>query len=63
MLELNSVSVVYDPHTRFKKEALVDVSLKIGLGEKVAIVGRIGSGKSTLVELFTGIIKAHLKVK
>ena len=56
MLELTNVSVVYDPHTLFKKEALHDVSLKIDCGERVAIVGRIGSGKSTLIELFNGLL-------
>ena len=57
MLELESVSVVYDPHTKFKKEALSSVSLKIQEGEKIAIVGRIGSGKSTLIEVLSGLLK------
>ncbi|BAL81237.1 ATP-binding cassette domain-containing protein [Caldisericum exile] len=56
MLELKEVSVTYDPHTRFKKEALVDVNLQIGENERVAIVGRIGSGKSTLIEVLNGLL-------
>ena len=57
MLELNNISVTYDPHTKFKKEALKDLSLRIYEGERVAIVGRIGSGKSTLIEVMSGLLK------
>lgn len=57
MLELNSVSFTYDPHTKFKKEALKNINLKINAGEKIAIVGRIGSGKSTLIEIMAGLLK------
>ncbi len=57
MLEIRNVSVVYDPKTIFKKEALINVSLKIGYGELISIVGKIGSGKSTLIQLFNGLIK------
>ncbi|MGB9832453.1 MAG: ATP-binding cassette domain-containing protein, partial [Caldisericum exile] len=57
MLELKEVSVIYDPHTRFKKEALIGANLKIYEGERVAIIGRIGSGKSTLIEVISGLLK------
>jgi energy-coupling factor transport system ATP-binding protein len=57
MLEIKNVSVVYDPKTIFKREALINVSLKIDYGESVSIVGKIGSGKSTLIQLFNGLIK------
>ncbi len=57
MLEIKNASVVYDPKTIFKKEALINVSLKIDYGESVSIVGKIGSGKSTLIQLFNGLIK------
>ena len=57
MLEIRNVSVIYDPKTIFKKEALINVSLKIGYGELISIVGKIGSGKSTLIQLFNGLIK------
>ena len=36
---------------------LRDVSLKIAAGQKVAIVGRMGSGKSTLSRLIAGLIE------
>ncbi len=36
--------------------ALSDISLKIGVGSRVAITGRTGSGKSTLADLILGLI-------
>ncbi len=57
MLELKNVFVTYDPNTIFMSNALVDISLVIKKNESVGIVGRIGSGKSTLIQLFNGLIK------
>jgi ATP-binding cassette, subfamily B, bacterial len=46
-LELDSVSFAYEPD----RPALENVSLKIEAGEKVALVGRSGAGKSTVAAL------------
>lgn len=40
-----------------KKDALVDVSLEIERGSCAAIIGVTGSGKSTLVQHFNGLLK------
>lgn len=57
MLEIRNVNVVYDPNTIFRKEALTNVSLQVSSGESIAIIGKIGSGKSTLIQLFNGLVK------
>ena len=56
MIKLQEVSLTYDVGTIFQSAALKNVSLEIKDGEIVSIVGRIGSGKSTLVQLFNGLV-------
>ena len=48
---------VYNPRTPSAKAALRDVSLRIEDGACAAIVGVTGSGKSTLVQHFNGLLK------
>lgn len=49
-LELDRVSVRYG-----QVEALTDVSITIAAGERVAVVGRSGAGKSTIARLACGL--------
>jgi phosphonate transport system ATP-binding protein len=51
MLDIRDVRVVYPNGT----EALKSVSLSIGPGEIVAIIGRSGAGKSTLLRAINGL--------
>ena len=53
-IEMSHVSFRYDEDTPY---VLNDLSLKIKAGEYVAIVGRTGCGKSTLVRLLLGFEK------
>ena len=53
-IELSHVSFRYDDHSPY---ILDDLSLKIRPGEYVAVVGRTGCGKSTLVRLLLGFEK------
>ena len=57
IIELQNVNFVYGEGTPFRSEALVDVSVGIERGTVTGIIGHTGSGKSTLVQLFNGLIK------
>ena len=53
-VEFREVSFTYPGQ---EKPALSGVSLRIAAGEKVALVGRVGSGKSTLGKLLLGLYR------
>jgi len=55
---LNNVCYTYSPKTAYEMQALKNVSLKIGDGEFIGIIGHTGSGKSTLIQHLNGLIKA-----
>ncbi|MGV1943752.1 peptidase domain-containing ABC transporter [Agrobacterium sp. 22-211-1] len=52
MLEVNSVSFRYHPD---EPEVLTDISISMKPGEMVAITGRSGEGKTTLLKLMLGL--------
>ena len=55
MLEISNVSATYGKHS-----ALQDVSLRVGLGEIVVILGANGAGKSTLLRVISGICEGQV---
>ena len=55
MLEVSNVSATYGKHS-----ALQDVSLRVGLGEIVVILGANGAGKSTLLRVISGICEGEV---
>ncbi len=56
-IELKNITYVYMPKTPFEHKALDNISLKIPEGKITAIAGHTGSGKSTLIQHFNGLLK------
>lgn len=56
MIELIGVSFTYMPGTLLATRAVSDVDLRIREGEFVGLIGPTGSGKSTLIQLFNGLL-------
>ncbi len=56
-ISIRNVSYIYNKGLPFEKRALDDVSLDIGEGEFIALVGHTGSGKSTLVQHLNGLME------
>ena len=56
-IRLENVKYTYMPGTPFEKEALSGINLEIGDGELTAIIGHTGSGKTTLMQLFNGLLQ------
>lgn len=54
LIELKNVSYIYQDENNVK--ALKNINLEISKDEFIGIVGHTGSGKSTLVQLFNGLI-------
>ena len=55
-IEFKNVSFTYPDST---KQALQDISFKINEGEKLAIIGYNGSGKTTIIKLICGFYKIN----
>lgn len=55
-IEVNNVTYTYNKKRFDEFEALKGISLKIDKGEFVALVGKTGSGKSTLIQTFNALI-------
>ncbi|MCH7323610.1 energy-coupling factor ABC transporter ATP-binding protein [Solibacillus sp. MA9] len=56
-IQLQQVSYAYSKGTPFEKYALHDVNLSIKSGTYQAIIGHTGSGKSTILQHFNGLLK------
>ncbi len=56
-LRLEHVSYTYTAGTSYAEQALRGVSLSIREGEVIGLIGHTGSGKSTLIQMFDGLLE------
>ena len=57
-IKFENVSFTYSPNTAFEIHALKNINMEIRDGEFIGLIGHTGSGKSTLVQHFNGLMKA-----
>lgn len=57
LIETRGIYHTYMPGSPFEVNALKNISLQIRSGEFVGIIGETGSGKSTLIQHFNGLLK------
>jgi len=57
LIEMNDVWYQYNPDSPLAYWALMGVNLRIERGEFISIIGPTGSGKSTLIQHFNGLLK------
>jgi energy-coupling factor transport system ATP-binding protein len=54
---LKNVSYTYHPRSPFERKVLHEIDLTLKQGKWIAIVGKTGSGKSTMVQHMNGLVK------
>ena len=57
VIKTEDLTYVYGEGTPFKKTAVDKVNIEIEEGEFVGVIGHTGSGKSTLIQHFNGLLK------
>lgn len=57
IISLKQLTHIYSPNTPFEQRALDRIDLDIHPGEYLGIIGRTGSGKSTLIQHLNGLAK------
>lgn len=56
-IEIRELNHIYKPGTPMANQAIFDIDLDISDGEIVGVIGRTGSGKSTLIQHMNGLLK------
>ena len=57
ILETQELTYIYSPGTPFEKTAVDHVNISIEQGEMIGVMGHTGSGKSTLIQHFNGLLR------
>ena len=57
IIKTEDLTYIYGQNTPFEKTAVNKVNLEIQQGEIVGVIGHTGSGKSTLIQHFNGLLK------
>ena len=57
VIKTEELTYVYSAGTPFEKTAVDHVNIEINEGEMIGIMGHTGSGKSTLIQHFNGLLK------
>ncbi|MBO4930473.1 MAG: energy-coupling factor transporter ATPase [Clostridia bacterium] len=57
VLKIEHLSHIYSVGSPFEKKAVDDVSFSAQRGEFIGLIGHTGSGKSTLIQHFNGLLK------
>lgn len=53
---IKNLSYTYQPHSPFERKVLHDIQLEIKSNQWTAIIGKTGSGKSTLIQHMNGLL-------
>ena len=56
-MELKDVTYTYSPGTVYEANAIEHINLKIDEGQFIGVIGHTGTGKSTLIQHFNGLMK------
>ena len=57
IIKTEHLTYTYSIGTPFQKTAIEDINIEIEEGEFVGVIGHTGSGKSTLIQHFNGLVK------
>ncbi len=57
VIKTENLTYIYSEGTPFEKKAVNNVNIEIEKGELTGIIGHTGSGKSTLIQHFNGLLK------
>lgn len=57
IIEVKNLSYSYNGDAQIVKDAIHDISFSVESGEIIGIIGHTGSGKSTLIQHFNGLLK------